>query len=666
MRKYNLLRYATLAIAMMLLFANLVSAQYWFQSGVRGSNDAGSNNGGGVTIQTIYQNATDGSLGFWIGEDLSNGAFIQAGYEITNSTGYYSSDCGNNTKSVYIQAGTPTWFWEYFPINYDNNSFCGGIGPNGSAGKNGSFNTYSFKSIGNIWSAYFNGQQIGAVNLGAGNSGANPPSAFAEYAETASNKWPMDTVQFKNLFFYMGNLSRQVPEGYSVIGYGKGSLTALDNPYGVQEVDNFVNDFEVGSNIPVLQQKSKVLWSIGYNLNVVSAYGILNGSGNYSAYAVVPISAPQVMNISSGVREVFIGWKGVGTGSYTGNAASNQITIYQNITETAEWQRQYYLNASSSYGQVAGEGWYNANSVEHLQVETPIVETASGSREVFDGWSNGNSTNSTAVYMNGPKSLATLWKTQYHLDVLTPYGNVTGTGWYYVNQTANVSLNVAMVPVNNDSRYTFYDWSNGYSGQNIRITVASPVTLTAIFDKQYLIKLDPENSYGESIGNVSYYNVSGMQVNSSGLFFAFQNKSYNIEYIYYKGIPITTNYRFSVSGPLTLDFKNPIYNIVINTQSVFGTPINASMNITFKNNTKLTTYSGKNGTQVFRNVPYGYVAGYAEYFGIKESINAINGFSPYLTFLTASLFALIVGGILFVAAVALITTHYVKKRENAK
>src|SRR5271155_3128494 len=183
MRKYNLgLGYTTLAIIVLLILTNTASAQYWFQTGVRGADSAAYNNGAGVTIQTIYQHATNGSLGFWVGENLANGAFIQVGYEVTNATGYYSSSCTNMTRSVFLNADTPTWFWEYFSPNTNNNTFCGGIGPNGSAGINGSFHNYYFKSNGDVWSAYIDNKFIGSVNLGTSTSGPNPPSAFAEYA----------------------------------------------------------------------------------------------------------------------------------------------------------------------------------------------------------------------------------------------------------------------------------------------------------------------------------------------------------------------------------------------------------------------------------------------------------------------------------------------------
>ncbi|MGD0510203.1 MAG: hypothetical protein ABSA33_00010 [Candidatus Micrarchaeaceae archaeon] len=660
MRRYNLLCYTIISVVAAVLLSNIASAQYWFQSGGRAISSADLNNGAGVTIQTVYQNATYGSLGFWIGETLSNGAFIQVGYEITNSTGYYSSSCLNQSKSVFLRAGDPAWFWEYFqPGGSNNQSFCGGIGPNGSAGSNNTFDTYSFKSNGDIWDAYFNGQEVGSINLGTDNSGVNPPAAFAEYADTNKNTWPIKNVTFKNMFFYIGNNTRSVPVGYSSISYGEGSLTTLPNVYGVEEVGNYTNYFVVGSSVPLLHTLTK-LWQIGYNIGIYSAYGNLTSSNNYTAYTVVPLSAPDAINISQGVREAFTGWTGSGYGSYTGVSASHSVTLYDNITETAEWHTQYYLNVTSQYGNVSGGGWYDANSTGTISVSSSTVAIGPGSRVVFDGWSTGAVAGSTPIRVDGPQSIQAIWTRQYYLNATSAYGNATGSGWYDSNSTANVSLTGTTVPINQTQRLAFKQWSDGRPESSISLKVNSPIMINAVFERQYLVTLTPENAEGAKITGVNYYNVSGENTNRS--IFAFAGTEYNIEYIYYKGVIVTVDHQFNITGVENVAFMTPVYNIVVNTQSVFGTPVNASLNITFKNNTSTKTYSGNDGNMAFNNVPYGYVTGYAEYFGVKQSVNLENGVSSYLVFFTASLMALIISGIVIIVAVARITAEYERSR----
>lgn len=663
MRKYNLLGCATMVVVAVLMLAHPVAAQYWFQTGARGSETSYFNNGAAISIQTIYQNATNGSMGFWVGEQLSNGAFIQVGYEITNATGYYSSSCMNSTKSVYLQAGVPAWFWEYFNSGSTNDSFCGGIGPNGSAGTNGTFNEYSFKSIGNIWNAYFNGKLIGSVDLGTDNSGSNPPSAFAEYADTNTNRWPIENVTFKNMLYYIGNNSRLVPEGYAVVGYGISSLTSLSNPYGVTEFKNYSNYFVVGSNVKH-PKNSAVLWKTGYSVAVLSDYGNVTGSGNYIAYSQVSLNAPETVNVSDGTRELFVGWAGSGFGAYTGNLTDTYVTLYGNITETANWERQYYINATTQYGKISGGGWYDSGNVATLSINSNIIMTGPSTRAVFVGWSSNATSNSISVYLDGPKEVHAVWKIQYYLNATSQYGNATGSGWYYANSSATVSLQKTFVPINQTERLAFNGWSNGGLDNTINVTVGSPLAISAIFDKQYLVTFVPEDSNGNVISGVGYFNVSGKESGSNHVFL-FPNFVYNIEYVYYKGTIVTANHKFSIDSPTTVAFKVPVYDIVVETRSVFSTPVNASLNITFKNRTNINTYSGSAGSWNFKDVPYGYVTGYAEYFGTRQSINLEYGANSYLTFLTASLIGLIVFGIALIVAIAKVTAYYENKHATA-
>ena len=663
MQKCRLFGQATLVIMITVLLSGTAAAQYWFQSGARGSNDANFNNGAGVSIETVYQNATNGSMGFWVGEDLSNGAFLQVGYEVPNASGLYNANCtvSGCTGSRNLIAGHPTWFWEYFPKGSKSDSFYGGIGPDSSAGTEGSFNTYSFRLSGsNVWDMYFNNQKIGSVDLGTDNSGPNPPSAIVEYADTNTNIWPVLNVTFKNLQFYMGNVSRLVSEGYSTMSYGSGSLTILPNLYGVSEVEDYTNYFVVGSNVK--PKTNGVLWKIGYNLAINSKYGNITGVTNYTAYSTVPINAPEEIGISNGIREEFEGWIGTGLNSYTGNMPNAYIILYNNITETALWQRQYYLNITTDYGNATGSGWYDANSTVVASITSNIISTGAGSREVFLGWNNSITSNKTSVKVGSQEALHAIWQRQYYLNVTTDYSNATGSGWYDANSIANVSVSNTVVQINQTARIVFTNWSNGYKSGNISIVISKPYRVNALFKKQYLIRLVPEDSGGYNLSGVEYYNVSGNKVNST--MFAFVNTTYNVEYFYYKNTLVTTNNRFSIDSPGNLEFKTPVYNIVINTQSIFDIPINTSMSITFKNNTNIKLYTGNDGHVVFDNVPYGFATGYAEYLGIRQSINLAYGAETSLTFLTISLIAFIVGGTILIVAVAKIVELYEHRRHK--
>ena len=661
MRGSNVLACAVVAMAIASIMFNPAAAQYWFQSGARGGSSSAFNNGASVSIETVYQNATNGSIGLWVGEDLSNGAFIQAGYEIPNQSGLYPASCNANgcNGSVSLVAGKPSWFWEYFPADYQGGQFFGGIGPGNGVGPEGGFNTYSFNSTGDVWSAYFNSKFIGSVDLGASYSGANPPTAIAEYADTNTNSYPLRNVTFKDLMFYIGNESRLVPQAYSVVWYGKGSLTSLPNNYGVQEIGSYANYFRVGSGLPT--QTSQDLWTLGYSLETLSRYGNVTGGGYYVAYSSVPISAPQYVSTGNWARERFAGWVGNGTGSYTGNDMEVYLKIYGNITETAVWQLQYYMNATTEYGSINGAGWYDSNSTAIVSVPSNVVRIGQGVRATFTGWSSGATTNSADFLMDRPRRVNATWARQYYLSLASPYGNVSGSGWYNDNSIAHISITNTTIPTGTGSRLAFAKWSNGATGRSSDVLMNAPLNLTAIFLQQYRVSLQPQDQNGNRVSQAGYFNVSGTR-SYSGNLFVFANKTYDVEYINYKGVNVSVNYRFSVDSPRTLGFKMPIYNVAIYTQSVFGTPVNTIVNVSFKNRSSVYTYSGNEGKVIFNDVPYGYVSGYAQYLGIKQSINSANGLNVYMTFFTASIVAFMIVGVLLILAVARISAHRARKR----
>jgi len=116
-----------------------------------------------------------------------------------------------------------------------------------------------------------------------------------------------------------------------------------------------------------------------------------------------------------------------------------------------------------------------------------------------------------------------------------------------------------------------------------------------------------------------YYDINGVDVYNSSTYL-FENENYTVNYIYYKGMRVPLNYQFVARVPETVKLEAPLYNVQISAVSAFGTPVNASINMTFDNGTQLNSYLGESGTLNFTNVPYGHMYGYVEYLGIKKSV----------------------------------------------
>ncbi|MGI0141283.1 MAG: hypothetical protein ACREBF_01370 [Candidatus Micrarchaeales archaeon] len=639
-----------LCLAAFLLIATLigtVNAEYWFQFGARAGVVGNQNNGAAITIQTIApQFSQSGSLGYWVGENLDNGAFLQIGYVIENQSGIYPSKCDMSGCSAYkqINAGDAQWFYEYFPSGY-NGGFLGQLGPDGSAGTNGTFNRYAFYYSGNKWYFAFNGNIIGNVSLGSSTSGVSVPVAFGEVANTTGITNQLPNVIFANFSIYKSGHFTPLAQGLSYIGYGVGSRTDIKNPYGVVEIGNRVNYFEVGSGLAQTNNNTQ-LWNLGYNLKIVSSYANITNTTNYIAYSNVRLSSPQSIQLNSTTREFFTGWQGAGLGSYTGPANSTLVELNGNVTETAMWQRQYYLNITSQYGSTSGSGWYFNNSVVDYGIAGRISSLSAASRENFTEWSNGNTNATGTVIVTKPTQINAQWSQQYLVNVITQYGNATGGGWYNNNSTVRISLDSEPVEINSTTQLGFFEWSNGNANASFYTKLTGPLVLSAQFRSMYLTVLAPQSQEGNALNDVIFYIGNGPVASSTYLFSAV---NYQISYAYYKGVKMTVNYNFSVSSPGVVAITLPIYNVDVAARDIFGAPVNSLALLEFSNGTKISTYTGSNGTIVFRNVPYGFVNGTLTYLWISESLSARNGNGIGALFVSAfniGVFALVVVAII--------------------
>ena len=649
MREYRLALILILALVLALRTVPYASAQYWFQSGAYGGLSSQYNSGASGYIETVYpQYLNNGSYGFWIGETLSNNAFIQVGYEITNSSGYYPQECSPSScnGSTYITAGYPTWFWEYFPANYNGTNFYGGIGSNDSVGTNGTFNRYYFVLNGSSWDFYFNKQLIGTANVGTESSGINSPAAYAELANTNTNQNFMYKVMFKNISYYKNGVPYLLEKGYAYIGYGRNSNTSLSNTYGVKEVNNRANFFEVGSGLPVVANGS-LLWNNLYRLNISSQYGNSTGSGYYSTFSEAHFSVPKSVVVGNGTRAYFVGWAGRGPGAYTGPSNSSSVAISGNISETALWNVQYYVNATSDYGNVSGGGWYDSGSIATISIDKTLINFSNGTREIFSGWNSGQPSSSISIAVNKPENISAEWTRQYFLGLTTQYGKSSGEGWYNSGSSVDISLSQTLFNQTNSSAIAFYSWGGEYNESNTTVVMNGPIYLTAIFNKEYAAHLYPQNEEGQYLHNVTFYLSNG---DSGTEFLLFSGKQYRVVSAEYKGTRMNLNYSLNISSLKSFYLKLPVYNLNISATSMLNAPLNASAYVSFSNGSSSYIYLGRNGTSMIRNVTFGKVSGYMKYGFITEAFSSTGKSEVRVVFITFDMLVLIIA---VIAAMAL-------------
>ncbi|MGB9561395.1 MAG: hypothetical protein ACPL6C_01135, partial [bacterium] len=197
-------------------------------------------------------------------------------------------------------------------------------------------------------------------------------------------------------------------------------------------------------------------YRLQYFLDIISDHGSPSGEGWYDAGSSATFSVSRYDTTTGGsVRYRFLSWTGTGTGSYTGPDTSHTVVMNNPITETANWQAEYYLRLTydgtdGNIPHMDGEGWYNANTNARITTDEYIGGGSPGDsiRYVFSRWGSepegatfGSPTSySTLIYLDRPYTAVAHYRKQYKFCVYNPMGHdepvpAVGCYWYYDGDT---------------------------------------------------------------------------------------------------------------------------------------------------------------------------------------------------------------------------------------
>lgn len=228
-------------------------------------------------------------------------------------------------------------------------------------------------------------------------------------------------------------------------------------------------------------------YKIQHYLTVDSPFASTLGSGWYDSgtYAYSGVSKG-VVSGGTGVLFAFTHWSQDASG--TNFAKSDPIYMDRPKIATANWRTLYYLTMNTcpqNLGGTSGEGWYEEGQTATIGC-TETIYPSDGVKCIFTMWSGdaSDSSTTTTVYMDSPKTATANYKTQYQLDIIvspTSGGStnpLSGSNWYDSDLSVTVSETTA-------SGYLFEYWSldgsNVGSDPSITVLMNSPHTLTAVF-----------------------------------------------------------------------------------------------------------------------------------------------------------------------------------------
>lgn len=226
-----------------------------------------------------------------------------------------------------------------------------------------------------------------------------------------------------------------------------------------------------------------------FYLSVNSAYdtptptsGWLDSGTSISASVTSPWpNAPET-------RYVCTGWTGTGSVPPSGTETSVEFTITEPSSLTWNWKTQYSVSFTQTGSAVPPAVTYKIDSGEIVTDMVPFtvwVDSGSELSYIFQETLSGGAGIRYALVdfnpispqtVNAPLTVVANYMVQYYLDVISPYGDAEGMGWYGGGATAYATINHKLEEVAENVRAVFTGWTGDASGTEL---VSNPITMNA-------------------------------------------------------------------------------------------------------------------------------------------------------------------------------------------
>jgi len=112
----------------------------------------------------------------------------------------------------------------------------------------------------------------------------------------------------------------------------------------------------------------------------------------------------------------------------------------------------------------------------HTIAAPSIVDISNDTRLVFTSWNDGNTNQTRTILADKAGTYVAEFKTQYMLNIQSPYGNPLGSGWYDEGSSVNVHIDSSYAFV-----FVFVGWSGDLQSEtpDVTVTMNGPKTLRA-------------------------------------------------------------------------------------------------------------------------------------------------------------------------------------------
>ncbi len=275
---------------------------------------------------------------------------------------------------------------------------------------------------------------------------------------------------------------------YDFVGWTVDGQWVDGNPYTVLvDQDHVVT--AMYSFHPVKKQTSIPSTLEKYELTIVSPFGKTLGGGTYIDGTTVDFSVSEqfvIDEIHDGIRYIFSGW----TGGNTPSLMSNIIKMNATTTITANWDKQYRLDIVDSTDKISiiKSSWHDIDSVAPLITSNVAPNFDDKIKRTINSWVSTGVNYAeikeptkpiTSLVMNDHYKVTIDWKNQFYIDASSPYGTVSGSGWYDEGDVVVASINKQTYDLGiAGTRLVFNGWTGDEisSGMNIQVPLDGPST----------------------------------------------------------------------------------------------------------------------------------------------------------------------------------------------
>jgi len=246
---------------------------------------------------------------------------------------------------------------------------------------------------------------------------------------------------------------------------------------------------------------------------ISSPYGKTTGTGWYEPgeSADFSLSEKLVNGDEIGSRHIFTGWN---TG-HNKNSLENSLIVTEPTVVEATWKDQYLLDIISTGPDVnfEGAGWYDENTVATLVAKESLESESKKVKYEFEGWQLSSDPKKLlgdddfltplTIKMDAPKTVLANWNTFYYLDILDPYDEIEGEGYYESGTYVKIELDSTERIIKDDKIKVVLDNFGDEYDENIReILMDEPKTVDVNGGKQYY--LDVVSKFGTTSGSGWY------------------------------------------------------------------------------------------------------------------------------------------------------------------